>query len=238
MSIYQNVTLKTLRPEGTKKKKVMNWSEQRSSTVGTLWSRWSSLNGTIQRAILGFAFFQPWINLYTIYTWLKNSDAFLFNEETLVAFTFLAFVLVSSRAISETLSQTFAERRTLIRKALALNITNKEQHLKALLVELETHRKLSQQAIAIKGLTIEKLHLFGKLQNIAQENSVRESVRQCLEHMINLDKKCQDEFQTAFLKGYIPSVRDTFRLGGAKAYSLDIQNTFKVLSTLSGNRKC
>jgi hypothetical protein len=216
----------------------MNWSELRYE-LDLLRSLWNSLKPSIQRVILLTVFFQPWFSAFSIFTGLKDSDVFLFNEEALVTVTFIAFVLVSSRALSETLSETFAERRALIRKALALNLAKKEQHLKDLLIELEKHKKLSQQTRDVESLTLEKMKLFGELQSIAQANNVRESVRQCLDQISHLDKKCQDEFQTAFLKGYIPSVRHAFRLGGTSAYALDMRNTFNVLGNLSkgGKRK-
>jgi hypothetical protein len=216
----------------------MNWSELRYE-LDLLRSLWNSLKPSIQRVILLTVFFQPWFSAFSIFTGLKDSDVFLFNEEALVTVTFIAFVLVSSRALSETLSETFAERRALIRKALALNLAKKEQHLKDLLIELEKHKKLSQQTRDVESLTLEKMKLFGELQSIAQANNVRESVRQCLDQISHLDKQCQDEFQTAFLKGYIPSVRHAFRLGGTSAYALDMRNTFNVLGNLSkgGKRK-
>lgn len=142
---------------------------------------------------------------------LSSKNIIIYNEEILVALSFLCFVLFSFSAFQESVTQTFADRRNLIHQELEQMLVLKAQTIQQLHQEYTHSLHLVTSLEGLKNGAIQELESSQNQRIQAFKVGMQKKCVQKVLHLLNLEKQFQHEIHTKIQRSFQQSVLDYFK---------------------------
>ena len=142
---------------------------------------------------------------------LSSKNIIIYNEEILVALSFLCFVLFSFSAFQESVTQTFADRRNLIHQELEQMLVFKAQTIQQLHQEYTHSLHLVTSLEGLKNGAIQELESSQDQRIQAFKVGMQKKCVQKVLHLLNLEKQFQHEVHTKIQRSFQQSVLDYFK---------------------------
>jgi hypothetical protein len=142
---------------------------------------------------------------------LSSKNIIIYNEEILVALSFLCFVLFSFSAFKESVTQTFADRRNLIHQELEQMLVLKAQTIQQLHQEYTHSLHLVTSLEGLKNGAIQELESSQDQRIQAFKVGMQKKCVQKVLHLLNLEKQFQHEVHTKIQRSFQQSVLDYFK---------------------------
>ena len=142
---------------------------------------------------------------------LSSKNIIIYNEEILVALSFLCFVLFSFSAFQESVTQTFADRRNLIHQELEQMLVLKAQTIQQLHQEYKHSLHLVTSLEGLKTGAIQELESSQDQRIQAFKGGMQKKCVQKVLHLLNLEKQFQHEVHNKIQRSFQQSVLDYFQ---------------------------
>jgi hypothetical protein len=142
---------------------------------------------------------------------LSSKNIIIYNEEILVALSFLCFVLFSFISFQESVKQTFDARRALIQQELEHMLVLKSETIQRLQKEYKHSVNLGTSLETLKTAAVQELENAQQQRIQAFQTSVQKKCIQKLQYILNLEKQLQHELHTRIQRSFQQSVLEYFQ---------------------------
>jgi Ca2+/Na+ antiporter len=141
---------------------------------------------------------------------LSSKNIIIYNEEILVALSFLCFVVFSFQSFQESVQQTFAERKRLIHQELEQLLVLKAQTLQKLHQEYKQSLYLVTSLEGLKSAAIQELDHAQHQRIQAFKVGIQKKCVQKVHQLLTLEKQFQHELHSKILASFQQSVLEYF----------------------------
>jgi len=146
---------------------------------------------------------------------LSSKNIIIYNEEILVALSFLCFVIFSFSSFQESIKQTFEDRQHTIQQELEQMLVAKEQTIAHLQEQLSTKFTIVDKLQQLKTVSVQELENAQTLRLQAFEASVQKKCVQKLQTLLSLEKQFQHEMHNKIQRSFQKSVLEYFQKNAA-----------------------
>lgn len=166
---------------------------------------------------------------------LSSKNILIYNEEILIALSFLGFVLFSSHTLSESIQEAFQARRAAIQQELQTYLEMKESLIQSLLKEYTQQLAMAESLQVLGHISCGEIQYLQEQREQALQQALSLQIQQKLKAFLQIEKSSQDLLQQALVKGFQESVLEEFQNSkqdlGAKLVQQAIQ-TLKASKSL------
>ena len=149
---------------------------------------------------------RPLLFLFLVFCVLSSKHIIIYNEETLVALSFLAFVFFISHYFGTTIQESLSERSETIKSELQNFLTLKQESLQELLKE---HHRISHLKATFDGLssfTQKELLPIGKSSAASCHRLISQQIEQKLQTLAFSRSALQQRLQQLMAKNILSLV--------------------------------
>ena len=146
---------------------------------------------------------------------LSSKNIIIYNEEILVALSFLCFVIFSFSSFQGGIKQTFEDRQHTIQQELEQMLVAKEQTITHLQTNYQQSLQLLKSLQQLKTVSVQELENAQTLRLQAFEASVQKKCVQKLQTLLSLEKQFQYELHTRIQQSFQKSVLEYFQKNAA-----------------------
>ena len=150
----------------------------------------------------------------------SSKHIFIYNEETLVLLSFVAFLFFISHYYGNTIKESLNERGLLIKGEREDFIVRKERSLKELLQEYQKLLAVKENLQPLSGFTCQQLELAGKSGSLrldlAFSRQLNEKLSTLLGSKTNLQQRLQQAMATNLLDLVLVQLYRSSNKGGEK----------------------
>lgn len=147
---------------------------------------------------------------------LSSKNIIIYNEEILIAISFLGFVVFSSQTMSDSIAESFDARSQAIQSELQSYYDFKEEVIRELLEEHKRQLGLHQAVKALGQISCEEIVALYSQREKALESVFASQIQQKLKTLIQSQKGIQQNLQGAVVGGFREAVLEEFKLSKAK----------------------
>ena len=141
---------------------------------------------------------------------LSSKHIIIYNEETLVVISFIAFVIFSYRMLNESIENSFNERSDAIFNELQNSIILKENLLCELLEEHKKQLHLNKFLKHVREFSFKELSAISGDRQKALQFIFAQQIQQKLKTLASSQNATQENLQYALQKGFRGSVLEEF----------------------------
>ena len=138
----------------------------------------------------------------------SSKNIIIYNEEILVALSFLFFVLFSFYSFQDSVKMTFDERRKAIMQELEQMLVSKAETIQKLQSTYQQSVQLVASCETLKKAALEELEISQQQRIKAFESSVQKKCVQKLQQILSLEKQFQHELHNKIQRNFQQSVLD------------------------------
>ena len=141
----------------------------------------------------------------------SSKNIIIYNEEILVALSFLFFVLFSFYSFQDSVKMTFDERRKAIMQELEQMLVSKAETIQKLQSTYQQSVQLVASCETLKKAALEELEISQHQRIKAFESSVQKKCVQKLQQILSLEKQFQHELHNKIQRNFQQSVLHYFQ---------------------------
>ena len=141
----------------------------------------------------------------------SSKNIIIYNEEILVALSFLCFVLFSFHTFQDTVKETFAQRRTLILQELEYMLVAKETAVQKLQQTYQHSVQLLESIAALKTAAVQELERAQHARLTAFEASIQKKCVQKVQQILQVEKQLQHTLHQNIRDNFTQSVLKYFQ---------------------------
>jgi F0F1-type ATP synthase membrane subunit b/b' len=141
---------------------------------------------------------------------LSSKQILLYNEELLVALSFVGFIVVCFRYISGSISDSFKARQNAIQLEVEESLRLKEEGLCDLLETHKHHLDFLNALQSIRVFTCAEIDALAKLREQTLQTVFSHQVNHKLKTLSGLTQKFQAKLQETVVEGFQPTVLAEF----------------------------
>lgn len=138
---------------------------------------------------------RPYLFAFLAFSVLSSKQIIIYNEELLVAISFLAFILFTFNYFGDTVKESLDERRTGIKAELERFFLLKKESLKELAMEHEKVSSLRRGLLSLKSFTREEAEAGVKRSIDALKHGLSQQIRQRLTQLSFSNLPLQTKWQ-------------------------------------------
>ena len=146
---------------------------------------------------------------------LSSKHILIYNEELLVALSFLCFVLFSVSAFGESIGLAFADRQRSIHAALEETLVLKASTLRALHGEYQRHLALTTTVEAVKAMALDEVRAAQRQRLLAFQVAVRTRCLRTLQELLVLEASGERALHARVVASFEGSMVDYFTTHGS-----------------------
>jgi len=141
----------------------------------------------------------------------SSKNIIIYNEEILVALSFLFFVIFSFYSFQDSVKMTFDERRKAIMQELEQMLVSKAETIQKLQSTYQQSVQLVASCETLKKAALEELEISQHQRIKAFESSVQKKCVQKLQQILSLEKQFQHELHNKIQRNFQQSVLHYFQ---------------------------
>ena len=144
---------------------------------------------------------------------LSSKNILIYNEELLIALSFVGFVVFSSHTMGETCAEAFQARSQAIQGELQTYFTMKEDVLLELIQKYKKRLALAESLHILGQISTTEISTLYTQREQALQSTVTSQMHQKLKTLGYTEKTLQDTLQTLCIQGFRESVLEEFQRG-------------------------
>lgn len=161
---------------------------------------------------------RPYLFAFLAFCVLSSKHIIIYNEELLVAISFLAFVLFTFNYFGDTVKESLDERRMGIKVELERFFLLKKESLKELAMEHQKVSSLRKGLLSLKSFTREEAEAGAKRSVDALKETLSQQIRQRLNQLsfssLPLQTKWQERVASSQLGMVLANLEKRWKEGG------------------------
>lgn len=150
---------------------------------------------------------------FLIFLVLSSKNILIYNEELLIALSFVGFVVFSSHTMGDTFAEAFQTRSQAIQGELQTYFTMKEEVLGELIQKYKKRLALAQSLNSLGQVSTTEIGTLYKQREQALSSTVTSQMHQKLKTLGQTERTLQDTLQTLSIQGFRESVLEEFQRG-------------------------
>jgi len=150
---------------------------------------------------------------FLIFLVLSSKNILIYNEELLIALSFVGFVVFSSHTMGDTFAEAFQTRSQAIQGELQTYFTMKEEVLVELIQKYKKRLALAQSLNSLGQVSTTEIGTLYKQREQALSSTVTSQMHQKLKTLGQTERTLQDTLQTLSIQGFRESVLEEFQRG-------------------------
>ena len=150
---------------------------------------------------------------FLIFLVLSSKNILIYNEELLIALSFVGFVVFSSHTMGETCAEAFQARSQAIQGELQTYFTMKEDVLLELIQKYKKRLALAESLNILGQISTTEITTLYTQREQALQSTVTSQMHQKLKTLGYTEKTLQDTLQTLCIQGFRESVLEEFQRG-------------------------
>ena len=163
---------------------------------------------------------------------LSSKNILIYNEELLIALSFLAFIVTSASTMGDAIAETFQTRATHIQDELQAFFHTKETMLKEVKHQSQVQQKIAQSVMALGALVLVNVESIHTQRAQAVRNTVQTQAVTQLQNMITQQHALQAHLHTVTCHAYKHVMLDAMLLQKKTMQTLCMQNALELVGTM------
>ena len=163
---------------------------------------------------------------------LSSKNILIYNEELLIALSFLAFIVTSASTMGDAIAETFQTRATHIQDELQAFFHTKETMLKEVKHHIQLQQKIAQSVMALGAIVLVNVETIHTQRAQAVRNTVQTQAVTQLQNMMTQQHALQAHLHTVTCNAYKHVMLDAMLLQKKTMQTLCMQNALELIGTM------
>lgn len=163
---------------------------------------------------------------------LSSKNILIYNEELLIALSFLAFIVTSASTMGDAIAETFQTRATHIQDELQAFFHTKETMLKEVKHHIQLQQKIAQSVMALGAIVLVNVETIHTQRAQAVRNTVQTQAVTQLQNMMTQQHALQAHLHSVTCHAYKHVMLDAMLLQKKTMQTLCMQNALELIGTM------
>jgi hypothetical protein len=163
---------------------------------------------------------------------LSSKNILIYNEELLIAASFIAFVVTSAHTGKEAIAETFQTRAKHIQDELEAFFVSKETLCHEVKHNVQMQKKLAQSILALGALVVINVEAIHTQRAVALRHAIHSQTLAQLQQMIAQQHAVQGHLHNVTCASYKHVMLEAMQMQKQTMQSLCMQNALDLLGTM------
>jgi len=163
---------------------------------------------------------------------LSSKNILIYNEELLIAASFVAFVVTSAHTMKDAIEETFQTRAKHIQDELEAFFVSKETLCHEVKHNVQIQKKLAQSILALGALVVVNVEAIHTQRALALRHAIHSQTLTQLQQMISQQHAVQGHLHNVTCASYKHVMLEAIQMQKQTMQNLCMQNALDLLGTM------